>query len=272
MSSPIHHAKDLDAAVFYAPKWARDRTASPAPMSDAAAIRSHETSKRMSEANADDAMRELQRQLVRYRRESTARAPDGPILHAIAMRLGAVCGLIGLLAWGWITVPGIWRATRLMLPDALMVEFASGLGKYAGVLAQTLEPHGGSEQTTVSDLPPADATRSVPSLKPQAAPAPPNDGSVAQFSSDEIAAIITRGRSFLTMSDLASARLLFRRAAETHSAEGALALGATYDPAALKRMGVVGAAADLEQARWWYQRAAELGSTEAVQLLSHIRQ
>ena len=40
--------------------------------------------------------------------------------------------------------------------------------------------------------------------------------------------------------DLVTARLLFRRAAEAGDAEGALALGATYDPGVLAKLGVRG--------------------------------
>src|SRR5262249_22623900 len=36
------------------------------------------------------------------------------------------------------------------------------------------------------------------------------------------------------------------------SAEGALALGTTFDPIALKRLGAIGAIADLAQARQWF--------------------
>lgn len=93
MSSPIHYAKDLDAALLYAPKWARDRAMPEAPRRNAVAIRSQETVKRVLEANADYAMRELQRQLVRYRKERPTRAPDAQILRPIEPRLGAVYGL-----------------------------------------------------------------------------------------------------------------------------------------------------------------------------------
>ena len=52
--------------------------------------------------------------------------------------------------------------------------------------------------------------------------------------------------------DLAAARLLLRRAAEAGSAEAALALGATFDPLVIRRLGAIGAAPDAAQARKWY--------------------
>ena len=64
---------------------------------------------------------------------------------------------------------------------------------------------------------------------------------------------------------------MFRRAADAGDATGALALGATYDPTVLARLGVMGMGADLEKARAWYRTAESLGSAEAkhrLQLLS----
>jgi TPR repeat protein len=46
-----------------------------------------------------------------------------------------------------------------------------------------------------------------------------------------------------------------------------MALGATYDPHVLAKLGVVGVSADVEQARSWYQRAETLGSRDARQWL-----
>ena len=63
--------------------------------------------------------------------------------------------------------------------------------------------------------------------------------------------------------DLAGARILFQRAAEAGDATAATALGATYDPTVLAKLGAVGIGADLERARFWYQKAASLGSTDA---------
>ena len=47
-------------------------------------------------------------------------------------------------------------------------------------------------------------------------------------------------------------------------------LGATFDPFFLAELGVLGLAPDPAQARTWYERAAELGSTEASRRLERI--
>ena len=91
-----------------------------------------------------------------------------------------------------------------------------------------------------------------------------------RLDSEEIATLLKRGGELLAHGDLAAARLVFRRAAEAGSADGALALGTTFDPAVLQRLGTIGAAADLARARKWYERAAELGSSTASQQLAGL--
>jgi TPR repeat protein len=50
----------------------------------------------------------------------------------------------------------------------------------------------------------------------------------------------------------------------------ALALGESYDPVVLKRLGVIGLSGDLTQARDWYRKAAELGSADAPRRLEQL--
>ena len=76
---------------------------------------------------------------------------------------------------------------------------------------------------------------------------------------DEVAALIKRGQEFLKSGDIASARLVLRRAANTGNAQAALTLGATFDGTVLTELGVLGFTRDEEQARIWYRKAAELG-------------
>jgi hypothetical protein len=87
---------------------------------------------------------------------------------------------------------------------------------------------------------------------------------------DEIDTLASRGESFLGEGDIAAARLLLQRAAAAGHARAALALGGTYDPAVLRRLGVVGNAADIAQARTWYEKAGELGV--AVEARERLRQ
>ena len=79
---------------------------------------------------------------------------------------------------------------------------------------------------------------------------------------------LQRGNEFLANGNVASAREFYRRAANAESAQGALALGATYDPNYFDRLGIQGMLADPEMARKWYDRAAELGSKDAIDRIS----
>ncbi len=87
---------------------------------------------------------------------------------------------------------------------------------------------------------------------------------------EEIASLVKRGQDFIANGDLASARLVLRRAADAGDAQAALLLGSTYDPATFKQLKVIGSAPDPAEARAWYQRAVELGSTEAVRRLEPL--
>jgi TPR repeat protein len=49
-----------------------------------------------------------------------------------------------------------------------------------------------------------------------------------------------------------------------------LALGMTFDPDFLSEQGVLGFAADTEQARAWYEKAIRLGSAEASRRLARL--
>src|SRR6266436_6666050 len=112
--------------------------------------------------------------------------------------------------------------------------------------------------------PPAIATP-VPAL-------PPQTPSAAASERDEIAALLARARTYLSAGDVAAARLVLRRAAERADPQAALALGGTYDPTVLKRLGIVNFQADPAQAREWYRRAAQLGSADASLRLEQLVQ
>ena len=115
--------------------------------------------------------------------------------------------------------------------------------------------------------PPAQA---APSPAPQpAAPAPVPRPAVT-LDNDEIVRLIARGKDLLNDGDFAAARLLFERAANAGSAEAALALGSTYDPLVIKRLGAVAVTPDLAKARKWYQFAADHGSAAASLQLANL--
>jgi hypothetical protein len=82
------------------------------------------------------------------------------------------------------------------------------------------------------------------------------------------AMLLKRGEDLLNIGDIAGARRVFQYLADAGNAEGALALGATFDARFLTAHNAIGVVADDAKARSWYQRAAELGSTQAKTLLA----
>ena len=110
-----------------------------------------------------------------------------------------------------------------------------------------------------------------------AAPAPrpdqpkPAQPAIHLIDPDELATLMRRGEDFLKNGDIASARLILRRAANAGHAQAALALGVTFDPRFLAEQGVLGFPPDVAQARAWYERAAELGSSEAARRLERLQ-
>jgi hypothetical protein len=82
--------------------------------------------------------------------------------------------------------------------------------------------------------------------------------------------VATLFKHFLDTGDIMSPRLLLRQAASTGNAQAALELGMTFDPVFLEKWGAVGFAPNVAQAREWYKRASELGSTEASRRLEQL--
>ena len=64
--------------------------------------------------------------------------------------------------------------------------------------------------------------------------------------------------------------MLFELAANAGSADPALPLGSTYDPNVIKRLGAIMVKPDVENARKWYQLAADRGSAAASLQLANF--
>ena len=100
-------------------------------------------------------------------------------------------------------------------------------------------------------------------VQPSAAGAAPASKCTRVLDPEEIKLFVKRGEQFIAAGDVVAARTIFQRAVEAGDANAAMALGATYDPTVLAKLGVVGMSADVEKARSWYQTAEKLGSPEA---------
>jgi hypothetical protein len=91
------------------------------------------------------------------------------------------------------------------------------------------------------------------------------------LAAEDIAILFNRGQELLATGDIAAARISLLRAAEVGNAEAALMLASTFDPVALKNIGIYGmVAADISLARTWYEKAKEFGSQEASRRLRRL--
>ena len=120
------------------------------------------------------------------------------------------------------------------------------------------QPARSSEGETVATLQPAEPGAQLP----------PASKATRALDPEEIKLFMKQGEQFIAAGDVVTARIVFQRAAEAGDANAAMALGATYDPTVLAKLGVAGLGADVEKARTWYQKAESLGSTEATRRLA----
>lgn len=228
---------------------------------------------------------------------------------AMGIRLGGaavIAALAALFVTGVAPLPSIDIALHANEGTRAASAFAQALGivvadepKPAALMAHAAPLQSGAPS---SDTPPADArlpSAAVPSeevvrsafaaLAPLTAPLTPraprienppaSPGPVAPRVSehrtlepDEIATLVKRGGKLLDEGDIASARLLLRRAAEAGEAAAALLLAGTYDRSELAKLHVLGVVHDHAQAQAWYEKAAALGSTEALHRLQQLAQ
>jgi hypothetical protein len=119
---------------------------------------------------------------------------------------------------------------------------------------------------------PSTSTDAAPASAALVSPSPPPTSAAAAPDHSEIGNLLARGRAYLSDGDVALARVFLRRAAERHDPQAALALGGTYDPAELKRVGIPNfrAQADPAKAGEWYRKAADLGSADASSRLGEL--
>ncbi|MEO6783022.1 MAG: hypothetical protein ABI407_16545 [Bradyrhizobium sp.] len=112
----------------------------------------------------------------------------------------------------------------------------------------------------------AEPAVAAPAAAPPAVAPPPR-----QIDADELATLLKRGRAALAAGDIPVARLLLKRAADAQEASAAFLLAETYDPDVLGTPDTRSITPDPAAARLWYQRAAQLGSTDAQQRLAQLQ-
>jgi hypothetical protein len=115
-------------------------------------------------------------------------------------------------------------------------------------------------------VPPAAAALAPEPAPDQAAAGP----AMRALDAETVNLLLQQGEQLVAAGDLVSARQVYRRAAEAGNAAAALALGATFDPAVLAKIGMPGMGADIEKARSWYEKAREFGSADAPHRLETL--
>jgi hypothetical protein len=147
-------------------------------------------------------------------------------------------------------------AARALAPGA-----ASDAGRFV--------PNGA---TSVTAAPTASATQfneqdSRPPTPPQAVRQQP------EVNAAGIAFMMKSGADLMENGDIAGARLMFQRAAETGDAGAAFALAETYDPMVLGKLGRrLTIISDVALAQSWYKKASDLGSTLAQERIVRLTQ
>ena len=311
MSSPVHHPEDLDAALRYAPPWARNAASPGAASLGEGATESLSTSPSYDDGDppfdGDRAMLDLQYRLSLdpdQVPEPPVRIDVRPTLDRIALRLCAVAGIAALVAWASISlptatislpfkphideimhavlIPALAPATGPVSPSTPAPASESALPatpvKVEHIHAAMVPLPVATETPVTSAIVPVAIPEAMPKPAPalsEPAPAadPPQPApQPVTLAPDEIATLIKRGKDLLTTGDISAARLLLRRAAEAGNAEAALALGSTFDPAVIARLGAIGVKADSARAREWYEKAAALGSNVASQQIANLAQ
>ena len=101
----------------------------------------------------------------------------------------------------------------------------------------------------------------------RAASPPPT---ASRLSEEEMAALLARGDSLLSVGDVASARLFYERLADAGGGLAAIRLGETFDQLFLDRVRLRGVRGDPGAALFWYRRARDLGAADAEVLMKAL--
>jgi hypothetical protein len=195
------------------------------------------------------------------------------------------------LSEGHSIAPGAWAVPLGALPDLkimlpagstgrseIVVTLVAIDGKVLAETKSTLAVSGGPKaekgQAQRDAAPPVAASilragipegveRNAQPSQPVTQPSTPQDR-------ERALRLVKKGDEQLTEGNVSAARLFYERAADAGLAQGAMALAATFDGAELARLGARGIQPDTKQARRWYERARQLGASDAEDRLRRI--
>jgi hypothetical protein len=143
---------------------------------------------------------------------------------------------------------------------ALATPIADGSSSIVGNASSEREmPHTRAD-AAAAEPPASTVVSSEPGAEAPAAAVPQPARLV--LSAAEVRELLVRGDAFLHRGDLTSARLFYERAANAGNGDGAMRMGATFDPSFLGRAGPRGAQGDPAKAQLWYRKALDLSVAE----------
>ena len=140
-------------------------------------------------------------------------------------------------------------------------------------VAMARDPEAAQRVTTgarpMTERPAARESYSISQVAEQAAPEPPRP---AVKDKPEGARLMARASALVAQGNIAAARLVLERAAETGSAEASFALAETYDPIVLSKWGTFGTRGEATKAQELYTKAQAGGIQEANDRLNALHQ
>ena len=228
-------------------------------------------------ANAGGNLRQINAELARVLAEHRSReagAAAEPLAHAPARRsrqlaiglAAAALAVVALSAGVVSTLGPIFFAPASEPPQASRppAVVADRPREPPAVDAPAASP---ASQAAATPSPQAVNAPAVPPASQT--PAMPSRPASNALPSRVVAELLSRGDAMLGLQDVSAARRLYERAADAGSAEAALALAGTYDPA--QRSGKQwDTEANKPLAAAWYRRAETLGAKEAAGRLKQL--
>lgn len=168
------------------------------------------------------------------------------------------------LSEGHAISPGAWAVPLSGLSDLEMALPADISGQYQITVSLVAEDGAVVAQAASTVIVAAkQAAAADPAARREPAKLAPADREAAER-------LIARGERDMQDGNVSLARQFFLRAAEAGLARGALLLGATYDQRELARQNVRSVQPNPALARKWYERARELGDTQAEERLTSL--
>jgi hypothetical protein len=195
-------------------------------------------------------------------RSAVPEAAAAPVISAAAPK-GAAAPAIPAAAPKAATAPAIPAA----VPEAAAAPVISAAAPKAA--AAPAIPAAVPEAAAPSATPRQGLGAAAAAPGAQQAASPPPTTS-PRLSTEEMATLLARGDSLLSVGDVASARLFYERVADAGGGLAAIRLGETFDQFFLDRVRLRGVRGDPGAALFWYRRARDLGATDAEVLMKAL--